>query len=476
MAKVADGSLTGLRPPAPGGPAGPQPSVKEWLGVWARAGTTAAVEQADALVGAAGSVPERIETLRSALAAIGDPMPLTDYGAAGQVGSEGDAPVSQRMVPSGRDLELARRLLEPGAAAPFSEELSRLEHEQLAASRTSPGSADSTYIQALWQRHRNIVEDRSIFDAMRDRTDWAALRPSQVAAMVLAERRGRQVAAAERDALIDLLRGKWSHWADGYPIHDVRVNGLIEKVHDFLRHRMNLTVNVELKSIQAVLSDNQIALKNVWTTKLDTGYPYKNMRGKVEELLGYSATVKRNTNAGGIYGDPQAKASGNDFSPDGSDRLELPKYAALMSPLRPEGILATMGGANVVFHLKAEVRDRATFTPKDSFAPKLEGAGGVTGPNDLFPLLVHGNEMEIRLAFAKATNFAYDEGVLRAKDSGDLPRCFWYFEAQIHGDLTWKDIDRVVLVWRVTPATFKRLEKCSSILLNSKPRTATISV
>jgi hypothetical protein len=63
-------------------------------------------------------------------------------------------------------------------------------------------------------------------------------------------------------------------------------------------------------------------------------------------------------------------------------------------------------------------------------------------------LLAYGQQDVIRLALAETTGFAHDP-VLRdqlrrgAGASGDTTS--GYFEAQIHGDLSWADVDHVVL-------------------------------
>lgn len=110
----------------------------------------------------------------------------------------------------------------------------------------------------------------------------------------------------------------------------------------------------------------------------------------------------------------------------------------------------------MAFHLKPGIRGRATFTPADSFFAGLTGARGVTGPGHLWPLFVHGHEPLIRLAFAEATQFAFDPGMRTMAESGNLGELDGYddeyFEAQIHGDISWADIDYIAI------RTFDELE------------------
>jgi hypothetical protein len=103
----------------------------------------------------------------------------------------------------------------------------------------------------------------------------------------------------------------------------------------------------------------------------------------------------------------------------------------------------------MAFHLKPGIRGRTTFTPGDSFSPGLEGARGVTSLDHLWPLFVHGDEKLTRLAFAEATGFAYDPEMRAMTESGHLRARHGYienyYEAQIHGDISWSDIDCIII-------------------------------
>jgi hypothetical protein len=100
----------------------------------------------------------------------------------------------------------------------------------------------------------------------------------------------------------------------------------------------------------------------------------------------------------------------------------------------------------MAIHLKPGIRGRATFTPGDGFDRGLAGARGVTGLDHLWPLFVHGEERLTRLAFAEATGFAYDPEMRVMAESGHLPGYDWrYYEAQIHGNISWSDIDRIII-------------------------------
>jgi hypothetical protein len=452
-------------------------SVEDWVSVWASSGFRAAMRLTeDALATLPAS--DRAAVLRTALSAIEEwqegetpdnnprwqavdalRLRLQDTLEGLQPGVSGIEPMpvavaddadhrAQRMVASARDLEMVRHLINSDTADPFAAELARVEHE-LAVH----GGAAGVDVQV--RRRANLIEDRAILHEMRPRTDWSALRPSQIAAMVVAERRGRAASRVDRQELIEQLRvARYTYaWAAGYPIAGDNINGLIDQVLAYMRQRMNLTINVNLSKLGAdgrtvldlMLSDRQVFFKNTWVTEPNVR-KYINDRGTAEEFLGYSASVKRNREyGGGIYPENNVKRRFK-FSPDEQDRIDLPKYTALMSPIRVEGI-PDFGSA--VFYLKRDLLGRATFTPWDSFYDGSQGARGVTGPDGMVSLLAHGVQSVVRLVFAEATNFAYDEEFRLLRDSGELANEIGnddFFEAQIHGDLTWHDLDRIVLL------------------------------
>jgi len=173
--------------------------------------------------------------------------------------------------------------------------------------------------------------------------------------------------------------------------------------------------------------------------------------------MGYAASVKRNVEAGGIYRRTQPGSRAGlapgvlgsrhpNFSPADDDVIDLPKYAAFVSRRRPEGTLAN---GYMAVHLKSGIRGRATFTPGDSFSSGLKGVRGVTSLDQLWPLFVHGDEELTRLAFAEATGFAYDLEISAMTESGRLRTRYnyddKYYEAQIHGDISWSDVERVII-------------------------------
>ncbi|WP_307064675.1 hypothetical protein [Streptomyces sp. B3I8] len=383
-----------------------------------------------------------------------DPLPLSAPPVANyavEPSSTNRGPATQMMIPGSRDIVIAHRLVadDAGAAAQaFRTHLAQLEGE------LRRQDAGSQYARILREQIEGAREDLVIFQRMRPRGVWQTLRPPQAAALVMAERRGHRTAAEERQRLIDRLRGEEWIWARNYPLDDAHINGLVDQVHEYLRTGMHLTVNVPLDKdlgdtgtlLDHLLSSGPAGplLVNAWQVSPDNAV-YLNRRGQAEEHMGYAGSVRRGDNAGGIYRNESAR--GHAFVPTHAGRADLPKYAGLTSPRRP---LAAFNYGSAVLYLRREVRDRATFTPRDSFNAGEGGAQQITGPDQLWPLLARGWDEAVRLAFAEATDFAYDAQFRVYRDQDRVPPFrithMEYFEAQIHGDVTWHDLDRVVLV------------------------------
>jgi hypothetical protein len=382
---------------------------------------------------------------------------------------------SQNMVPGGRDLEIARILLQSvrpqrtekksvtgreekddivGGLTTSTTEIQQLTAEisqikRAAEAAELAGAAESASLWTLRQQVASRERELATLRAMQTR-NLSGLTHAQVAALVVVERLGQQVAQHARKALIEKLRsGVWS-WAERYPLDDASIATLLADVHKFMRSRMNVTVNMQLGSkvdgrplLEHLLADPAVLIRTRWDVS-PSSHKHFRKRGAAEERLGYTAMLRRRVGSASRPAIPS-------FNPRPEDRSLLPKYGALTSPLRPQG--ATQYG-NAIFHLKQEIRDRVTHTPYDSMAgSELSGAAGVTGSDHLFPLLVHGREEAVRLAFAEATKFAYDpqfrsslvEGRFPA-DASDEALSRAYFETQIHGNVSWEDVERVVLL------------------------------
>jgi hypothetical protein len=447
-------------------------SVEEWLEVWARSGITAALGRAEAQVAAAGSLPERTEVLRGALTAIGDwqqdslaedtagrgpgsdrwravetlraqlqdrledllerprrvePMAVASHPADDEANAARgvlDREATQQMVAGTRDLRVARWLLsnDPQQAQTQAQrELARL----LRGADHASSTAQTGLRRILQQQADQFEEDVRIYAAMRARSPqvWKRLDEAQAAALVVVERRGRL--AADRDYQAAQRRLQREPWAQPYSALDA--GKLLRRVHEHLRRGMRLTTNIPVQRIDSLLADPQGRFRNYWETGTTQAAIAPQARLKAEEDLGYAATLGRSRGLGG---------------PSVQDRPLLPKYAALMSRLRP-GALSMYG--DVVLVWKQQVQARTTFTPRDSmdWPDVVEGARSVTGSDHLYPLLAYGEDDVVRLAFAEATGFAYDPELHHMLAAGATSP--GYFEAQIHGDLAWSDLDTIVI-------------------------------
>ncbi|MET9879504.1 hypothetical protein ABZZ36_33490 [Actinacidiphila glaucinigra] len=361
--------------------------------------------------------------------------------------------LSHALVPSGQDLTVAHWLDDPQSAYGRPEgngkeayEGDLTAHQDILTKGLARAEHNDDLTRVLTQQQESFLENVALFHALEGRTELRNLRMPQLSAIVMAERRALRTLAADTDALTTKLRsGDWD-WAKGYRLDGADAGELIAKVHRHLQDELSLTVNLKLGNqvpgggtlLDAMTADQQL-LRNAWEID-NAGAGYYVTRGNTEEALGLPASVKRTTDASGIY----PGQGGKSFAPTAADLADLPNYAALTSKYRPGGV--KMYG-QAVFHLKPNLMERATFTPADSFIEGLEGARSVTGRGNMLPLLNHGPEPLVRLAFAEATDFQFDDAFRGFRDAGTLERRLGrYFEAQLHGGVKWDDLDRVVLV------------------------------
>ncbi|SNS89314.1 hypothetical protein [Actinacidiphila glaucinigra] len=361
--------------------------------------------------------------------------------------------LSHALVPSGQDLTVAHWLSEPQSAHGWPKgqgkeayEGDLTAHQDILTKGLARAEHDDALKSVLLQQQKSFDENKLLFQALEGRTELRDLRMPQLSAIVMAERRAIRTLAADTDQLTTKLRSDEWEWAKGYRLDGAEAGELVTKVHKHLQDELSLTVNLKLGNqlpgggtlLDAMTADQQL-LRNAWEID-NAGAGYYVTRGNTEEALGLPASVKRTTDASGIY----PGQGGKQFAPTAADIADLPNYAALTSKYRPSGV--KMYG-QAVFHLKPNLMERATFTPADSFGQGLEGAMSVTGRGNMLPLLNHGPEPLVRLAFAEATDFQYDSAFRGLRDAGKLEgKLNRYFEAQLHGGVKWDDLDRVVLV------------------------------
>jgi Protein of unknown function (DUF3626) len=229
------------------------------------------------------------------------------------------------------------------------------------------------------------------------------------------------------------------------------------------------------------IADEDGRFKNVWETGTSQASADFSQRGGVEERFGYAAALKRTegTPLGYIGGrfatvnDP-ARATpqtseglptsefaelaerGNAYrrrlqeeTPNYLQPREMPKYAAAVGNSQEYGVSARYGSS--VIYWKRDLGWRTTRTPGDSWSnDPLQSAMSFVSAAYPESVFAYTDPDIARLAAAEATDFAFDQKLKPqvAKDGADLKA---YIEAQIHGDLTWHDVDEVVLNYGTFP-------------------------
>ncbi|HEX8869887.1 MAG TPA: hypothetical protein VF821_29770, partial [Lentzea sp.] len=176
---------------------------------------------------------------------------------------------------------------------------------------------------------------------------------------------------------------------------------------------------------------------NFWESGISTGTAYVAGRGWVEEQFGYGAVLGRTA------GDPANQRDRKaDFAPPAP--RELPTYAALNSGVQHAGALAY---GSTVLYLKEDVRNRTTYTARDSATYGDGGVASYTDGRHLFGLLAHGYEENVRLALADITGFRHDPEMRAQVEQDGFAAVGRYIEAQVHGGMSWADVRRIVVNW-----------------------------
>ncbi|MCK8678311.1 hypothetical protein [Streptomyces lichenis] len=282
------------------------------------------------------------------------------------------------------------------------------------------------------------------------RDGWERLTPSQTWALLAAEQRGELFHERERAAFAARIAHFNRTLGTRYPVHDPAATAEItQAAHDHVR-RLPIATNQDLAArpaggtpradgtvptrAEALTADT--AFRSFWSTGTTGGTASRPGRGWVEELQGYATALRR------TRGTPEDGPNGGEFHPPDPD--ELPLYAALVSPAQAGG---TYSYGSAVLHWKESVRARVTHTPGDSADREERGVLSYTDNAHVFPLLAHGEEQRVRLALAEATGFRHDPELRREIAESGYAAVGRYFETQIHGGLSWQDLDRVVLNW-----------------------------
>lgn len=364
-----------------------------------------------------------------------------------------DNAATQQMIAGPRVLRMVDSLRRSGDADQAVEELTR-EHAAILAelrSLTAGRPPADGRARMLHEQADQIARDIVVIRDMFARTDWRALTEAQVTALVLAELRGREVQERERQtAARRLLSEDWP-WLAAYGLQPgPELDRILRNVHDHLTRTWQVTTNLRMgmslgtgaSLIDQLTAGPNARFQNFWETGTSGGQANLALRASREEHLGYAATLNRTT---GPFQNPIPDAIRDRFDVRPESRRQLPKYAALMSPNRPLGL---PGYGETTVHWKPQIRGRITVTPHDSLSRGVEGAQGVTGAEHVFSLLAYGQQDVIRLALAETTGFAHDPALRQQLQRGAIASgdtATGYFEAQIHGDLSWADVNRIVL-------------------------------
>lgn len=282
-------------------------------------------------------------------------------------------------------------------------------------------------------------------------THPTALTDVQRHALARAAERGAQRHEADRAAAMERVRRINQRGRTNYPVDDPEaMDRILEAAHRRLQ-TMPIARNIDLGRAPqdaphasgrraptwAEYLTRHERFPNFWESGYTTGTPFHGGRGWVEEQMGYAPVLNRLTGDPTDVGDMTAQ-----FAP--TDPAAMPIYAALVSELQRGG---TYGFGSTVLYLKEDVRQRATYTPDDSAATGSAGTQGYTDHEHLYGLLAHGNEHNVRLALGSVTGFRYDPETaddIRRAGYTLVPR---YFEAQIHGGMSWHDIAKVTVHW-----------------------------
>lgn len=305
---------------------------------------------------------------------------------------------------------------------------------------------------------KDIEQLKDMLDPQSDsfRPEWEGLTPSQAWSLLAAEKKGAIQEPEDKKRAIKRLKGLNEQFKTTYPTAPGRkTNSVLEKIASHIASRpiatnFNLSAppaanrmsEEEIRSAPKTLADILMEdkdgeFRSVWETGKSQASADMHSRAGVEEMFGYGSAVGRKT---GRYQDLMDTSS--TFSP--KDPGEMPKYAALVSSNQKSGV-APRYGASIIYW-KEEVRSRSTHTPGDSWG--MFGGRHFTSNKHPLPLIAEGDTMLVRLMAAEATGFRYDPAMKKEAKAG-MKGLGAYFETQIHGKLSWKDVDRIVLNWGV---------------------------
>ena len=291
-----------------------------------------------------------------------------------------------------------------------------------------------------------IEELRAHSEAMPELT------PSQAWALVAANTKGELNQAANLELCARRLVEFNRDWGTNYGTRD------LEQTLDYMKTRTRIATQYRLERpvgeqqgntqggtpLYKLLMDS--GFKNVWETGTSQASADLSKRGAIEEQMGYGAAVRR---TGGKAQDYMDSSSTFDPRTAGgqSTAAEMPRYAATIARAQKSGVADRYGTSYILW--KDSLRQRVTWTPGDSWNMGGEGPQsvksfvGVHHPEGIF---AHADQGLLRVLMAEATG-KDTEFLKRIQTTGHgaMATGGAYIETQIHGDLSWGDVDEVVL-------------------------------
>ncbi|MEU0950657.1 hypothetical protein ABZ379_49840, partial [Streptomyces canus] len=313
----------------------------------------------------------------------------------------------QQMVPGLTDMRITRHLIDGenpdkvlqamrAESSALSDRAKRLDSAKHAAER-----------QLIEHGLARVEEDQRLYRALAARPGvWKHLDQVSALRLVLAERRilrvwRQDMSAAHRRILFTPLFQRLYSLSR----NETKAEPFLNSLHDHLSKRMSL-------------------VSMVGPSGTDGGPLFAALAEGLDAQLG------------------EVVARATDARPVASPKERALSAALVSNWFQPTGEAVRPG--SVVIHWKPEVRERTlhTFTTEDMRAA-TDGSHGAT-LSSLYPLLVHGGTDAVRLALAEATGFSHDHE-LRQRLASGRPATDAHFPALIHGELSWRDVKRIVL-------------------------------
>ncbi|MEU4745058.1 hypothetical protein AB0G02_32000 [Actinosynnema sp. NPDC023658] len=301
---------------------------------------------------------------------------------------------------------------------------------------------------------------------------YGKLTVNQVWALVAAERKG--LLQHEKDlrlseARLEKLNAqfKTTYEPEDLPVilKALRARRLASNFFFSVPPGRNIGVDTNADSLlDLLMADDEGRFRNVWETGTSQASVDPGPRGGAEERFGYAAALKRTEGTplsifGGKFATEPTPVpfDEDDTSPEAVERRrlqkeypnyvqprELPKYAAAVGPSQVYGVSARYGSS--VIYWKQDIDWRTTRSPGDSWSNDMFQSGmAFVSANYPESIFAYTDPYIARVAAAEATSFKRDPELGAKVEKQGGVDVYNYIEAQIHGDLSWRDVDVIVL-------------------------------